>query len=140
MGTSFLYLEETFPIPVLQAMNKCNFFQNNPGLLGSPYQVQFPVSLSIFHEFISALEGNAIKITNTILTELDRLCDAFGFSELAAKSSDFRLSMNFKEREREAEDADARGRIAAQHSHVIAMLQVKKGFWIQSIAFGAHQI
>jgi hypothetical protein len=55
------------------------------------------------------------------------LCNEFGFSEPAAKLSEFRLSMSFKE----SEDADARGRIAAreekanQHSHLIAILQDK---------------
>jgi hypothetical protein len=39
------------------------------------------------------------------------LCDEFGFSELAAKLSDFRPSMDFKETETETEvkDADAYG-------------------------------
>jgi hypothetical protein len=116
-------------------MTKCSLFQNNPTLLGSSYWVQSPVSLSVFREFISALEGNVIKITTTNFTELDRLCVEFGLTEIAAKLSEFRPSMAFKEAEAkaevEAEDADARGRIAAleenanQNSHVIAMLQNK---------------
>jgi hypothetical protein len=75
------------------------------------------------------LDGNAIKITDTNYTELEWLCDEFGFSELAAKLSDFHPSIVFKKEE--TEDADARGRIAAldetanQHSHVIAMLENK---------------
>jgi hypothetical protein len=95
--------------------------------LVSPYRVQSSVSLSIFREFLSAFEGNAINIMDTNFTELDRLCDEFGFSELAVKLSEFCPSMDFKE----AEDADARGRIAVleeesnQHSHVIAILQDK---------------
>jgi hypothetical protein len=126
-SVTLLHPKETFTIPTLQAMTKCSLFQNNPTLLVSPYRILSPVSLSIFREFISALKGNAIKITNTNFTELHRLCDEFGFSELAAKLSEFRPSMDFKE----AEDADARGRIAAlkeqsnQHSHLIAMLQDK---------------
>jgi hypothetical protein len=77
------------------------------------------------------LEGKAINITNTNLTELDRLCEEFHFSELATKISEFRSSMDFKEGETETEDADARGRMVAleeeanQHSHVIVMLQDK---------------
>jgi hypothetical protein len=39
------------------------------------------------------------------------LCDEFGFSELGAKLSEFRPSMDLKEPE--TEDADARRRIAA---------------------------
>jgi hypothetical protein len=89
-------------------MNKCSLFQNNPSLLVSTYRIQSPVSLSIFWEFLSALEGNAINITDAHFAELHQLSKEFRFSELAAKLSEFRPSMNFKE----AEDADARGRIA----------------------------
>jgi hypothetical protein len=124
---TLLHPEKMFTIPILQAINKCSLFQNTPTLLVSPYRIQSSVSLSIFQEFLSALEGNPINITDTNFTELDRLCKEFGFSELAAKLSEFRPSMNFKE----TEDADARRRIAAleeksnQHSHVIVMLQDK---------------
>jgi hypothetical protein len=110
-------------------MTKCNLFQNNVTLLVSPYQVQSSVSLSIFREFLSALDGNAIKITDTNYTELERLCNEFCFTELAAKLSEFRPSLDLKEAE--TEDADARGRIAVleettnQHSHVIAILEDK---------------
>jgi hypothetical protein len=126
-SVTLLHPKETFTIPALQAMTKCKIFQNDSTLFGSPYQVQSSVSLSVFREFISALEGNAINITDTNFTELQRLCEEFGFSEIAAKFSEFRPLMDFKE----AEDADARGRIAAleekanQHSHIIAILQDK---------------
>jgi hypothetical protein len=69
------------------------------------------------------LEGNTINITNTHLTELHQLCEEFCFSELAAKLSEFRRSVDFKE----SEDAD--GRIAALEEKVehceyeIAILQ-----------------
>jgi hypothetical protein len=59
------------------------------------------------------LNGNAIKITETNFTELDWLCDEFGFTELATKLSQFRPSMDLKKAEEaETEDADAYGRIA----------------------------
>jgi uncharacterized small protein (DUF1192 family) len=124
-----IHPEETFTIPALQLMIKCSFFQNTPTLLVSPYRVQSSVSLSIFREFISTLKGNVINITDTNFTELDRLCEEFGFSELATKLSEFRPSMRFKEGETEDADADAGVRIASleetanQHSHVIAILQ-----------------
>jgi hypothetical protein len=114
-------------------MNKCNLFEKDPTFSDSPYRVQSPVSLSIFCTFVSALEGNAINITDRNLTELTQFCEEFVFTEIAAKLSEFRPSMDFKEGEAKAgtEDADARGRIAAReekanpHSHVIAMLQDK---------------
>jgi hypothetical protein len=86
---TLLHPEETFTIPILQVINKCCLFQSNPRLLISPYRVQSPVSLSIFREFISALEGNAIEITDTNWRELDRLCKEFNFDEFAAKLSKF---------------------------------------------------
>jgi hypothetical protein len=130
-SVTLLHPEETFKIPALQAMNKCGLFQNNPTLLISPYRLQSLVSLSIFRGFLSAIEGNAIKITDTNFTGLHRLCEEFGFSELAAKLSKFRPSMDVAEEELEAQDADVRERIAVleemvnQPSHVIAILQEK---------------
>jgi hypothetical protein len=120
---TLLHPEETFTIPVRLAINKCRLFQNNPTLTASPYRVESPVSLSIFREFLSALEGNAINITDTNFTELDRLCNEFGFTEVAAKLSEFRPLMDFKEPKVEVEDADARGRIA--------VLFEKKMIWRQ---------
>jgi hypothetical protein len=98
-------------------------------------RVQFPVSLSlalslsIFREFICALDWNAIKITDPNFIELEEFC----FIELAAKLSEFRPSINFKEgaTNTSVEDVDACGRIvfleekANQHSNVIAKLQDK---------------
>jgi hypothetical protein len=108
-------------------MTKYSSFQNNPTFLVSPDRVQSHVSLSIFRQFYLRIGRNAIKITDTNYTELERLCEEFGFSELAAKLSEFRPSMDFKE----TEDVDAHGRIVAleekanQHSHGIAMLEDK---------------
>jgi hypothetical protein len=111
--------------------------KKNPTLSLSPSQVISAVSLSIFREFISALEGNAINITDINFIELDQLCEEFGFTEIGAKLSEFHPSMYFKESESksksetEAEDANSRGRIAAlkakaQHCEdEIAILQNK---------------
>jgi archaellum component FlaC len=126
-SVTLLHPEETFKIPVLQVINQCSLFQKDPTLLATRYRVQSPVSLSIFREFISALEGNTIKITDTNFTELTQLSEEFGFSELATKLSEFRPSMDFKE----AEDSDSRGRIAAleekanEHDHDVEVLQNK---------------
>jgi hypothetical protein len=99
---TLLYPEQLFKIPAhLQVMNKCSLFQNN---------ATFWFLLTGFNLlFLSALDGNAIKITDTNFTELKQLCDEFGFTELATKLSEFRPSMDLKEAETEPEDADARG-------------------------------
>jgi hypothetical protein len=90
-----------------------------------------PVSLSIFQEFLSALEVNVINITATTFTQLLQLCEEFDFSDIAPKLSEFRISMDFQDAATETEDSNAGGRIAvveekgSQHSHVIAILQDK---------------
>jgi hypothetical protein len=69
----------------------------------APYRVQSPVSPPILRELISALDGNAINITDTNYTELQQLSTEFGFSGISAKLSEFRSSMDLKETETEAE-------------------------------------
>jgi hypothetical protein len=109
---TLLYPEQMFKIPaLLQVMNKCSLFQNN-----TTFFIWFLIT-GFNLLFLSALDGNAIKITDTNFTELDWLCDEFGFTELATKLSEFRPSIDLKEVETEAEaeteteteDADARG-------------------------------
>jgi hypothetical protein len=84
-SVTLIHPEKTFTVSIVQAVNKCSLFQNNPTLLASPYRVQFSVTLSVFQDFLSALEGNAVKIKDTNLTGLERLCSEFGFSEFAGK-------------------------------------------------------
>jgi hypothetical protein len=86
---TLIHPEETVKVPTLQVITKCSLFQNNPTFLISPYKIQSSVSLSIFQEFISALEGKAVKITDTNLTELQRLCEEFGFEGSSAEFSKF---------------------------------------------------
>jgi hypothetical protein len=46
--------------------------------------VRSPVSLADFRDFVSALEDNAVKITNRNFKGLSPLCDEFGFGDFAA--------------------------------------------------------
>jgi hypothetical protein len=105
---TLIHPEETRELPAYQVTTKCSLFQNNVTLITAPYRVQSSVSLSIFQDFISALEGNAVKITDTNFTEFQRLCEEFGFKGFAARLSEFRPSMDFKE----AKQADLGERIA----------------------------
>jgi hypothetical protein len=84
-----VHSDETFTVPAVQAISKCDLFQKNPALTALPYRVQSPVTLSVFQEFVSELEGNSVNITDTNLTALQLLCEEFGFDEFAAKLSDF---------------------------------------------------
>jgi hypothetical protein len=116
---------ERVTIPLREVINKCRLFENNFNLATSPYKVQSSVSLSIFREFISALKGETINITDTNFRGLEELCEEFGFSEFSAKLSKFHPSIAFKE----SEDCNSRERIAIiegkteQHDHDIAILQ-----------------
>jgi hypothetical protein len=122
-------------------------------LPGSISGFSVSLSLSIFREFICALDGNVIKIEikDPNFIELEQFCEDFGFMELGVKLFDFRPSMNFTEgaaasaseatseaaskakteteTETEVKDMNAHGRIAAheekanQHSNVITKLQ-----------------
>jgi hypothetical protein len=97
-SVTLLHLEDTVTIPIIQAVTKCSLFENNPILLLSPYRVQSPVSLSIFREFVTALEGQTVNITTTNLSELEQLCEEFGFTEFSVKLSKFCLRSDNSQR------------------------------------------
>jgi hypothetical protein len=61
---TLLYSEEMFKIPALHILKQMQFILISSNIFGSPSRVQSPVSLSlsIFREFICALNRNAIKI------------------------------------------------------------------------------
>jgi hypothetical protein len=84
-----LHPEETFRVPAFQAITKCNLFQRNPSLIAVRYRLQSPVTLFIFRAFVCELEGHTVNIRDTNLTELQLLCEEFGFDEFAAKLSRF---------------------------------------------------
>jgi hypothetical protein len=84
-SVTLIHPEDSLTIPVHQAISKCSLFQNNPTLTISPYRVQSSVSLSIFREFISALEGKSVKITAMNFGGLNQLCEEFGFTEFSSK-------------------------------------------------------
>jgi hypothetical protein len=86
-SVTLIHPEDRVTISIHQAINKCSLFANNPTLTVSPYRVQSPVSLSIFKEFVTALEGKTVNITTTNLIGLEQLCEEFGFSEFSSKVS-----------------------------------------------------
>jgi tRNA pseudouridine-54 N-methylase len=92
-----IHPEDKVTVPVHQAITKCSFFEKNPAVTISPYRVQFPVSLSLFREFVTALEGKAVNIMDTNLSGLRRLCEELSFSDFAAKLSEFRSLIVLKE-------------------------------------------
>jgi hypothetical protein len=87
-SVALAHSEERLAARTLEAMNKCSLFQENPALSAAQYRVRSSVIVSTLREFISELEGKAVKITDTNLTGLQPLREAFGFDEFAAKVQD----------------------------------------------------
>jgi hypothetical protein len=81
---TLLHLDVPFTIPAHQLMAICSLFQENLLFLDSTDRVQSPVSLLIFRECLSILEGNTLEITATNLTGFERLSPEFGVTELAS--------------------------------------------------------
>jgi hypothetical protein len=88
-SVTLIHPQDSVTIPVHQAITKCSLFQKNPTLTVSSYRVQSPVSLSIFREFVSALEGKSVNVTAINFRELNRLSEEFGFTEFSAKLWNF---------------------------------------------------
>jgi uncharacterized coiled-coil protein SlyX len=78
-------------------VRKSDLFADNPTLAGSPYTLKSEVSLSDFREFVAALEGRRVTITNTNFDGLSRLCQEFSFQDFGTQLQQFRASGNFKE-------------------------------------------
>jgi hypothetical protein len=106
VSITLVHPEATLTVPALDAIKKCSLFQSNPALAAAPYNLRSSVPLSLFRQFVSALEGNAIEITSANFSGLSQLSDEFGFSELRSKLSESPPL-------HEVEDAEARSRIAA---------------------------
>jgi hypothetical protein len=88
-SVTLVHPEATVTVPVVPAIAKCSLFENNPALTAAPYRVQSPVPLPLFQEFVCALKGKAVNITDANFRGLRRLCDEFGFSAFAATLSEF---------------------------------------------------
>jgi hypothetical protein len=88
-----IHPEEQCQLP-LEAIEKCTLFKNNRNLAASPYAVQSSVSVGVFRDFISALGGKDIEITEANHIGLSQLAAEFGCSDLSG-----RLLQTFKEGE-----------------------------------------
>jgi hypothetical protein len=94
---TLVHPEAPLPVPTPLLVSKCDLFSDNPGLVVSPYAVQSPVSLSDFREFVLALEGTTVKVTNDNFSGLLHLCAEFAFRALFARLLQFRDSRDFQE-------------------------------------------
>jgi hypothetical protein len=91
---SLIHPHETLKVSAQFLAQKCDLFSDTPTFAISHYSLKSQVSLSDFREFVSALEGAPVTITNNNFTGLSHLCDEFHFHDLAAQLSQFRKSGN----------------------------------------------
>jgi hypothetical protein len=102
----------TATVSVRRLAGQCTLFAGDPALAAPPYTVRASVPLSLFRDFVAALEGEAIQITNGTVGGLSLLCAEFGFQALTAKLSEFRASPAFRPAQA-MDDCEARLRLAA---------------------------
>jgi hypothetical protein len=90
---SLVHPAEQKTVQAVQLTTKCDLFRNNPELLTRPFSVKSsnPVSVSVFREFVSALEDCEIEITTANVAGLSELSAEFGFASLSKRLSAFRL-------------------------------------------------
>jgi hypothetical protein len=131
-SVTLLHPEQIIKILTLKAMTKCSLFQNNPTLSIVPYRVQSPVSFSIVRQLIRALKGNANSVTDTNDTKSQQLCVEFGFSELAAKLSDFLAWMDLKKPEREAKPQTGPAPAAETEAEAETEIEVETGAEVET--------
>jgi hypothetical protein len=89
-SVTLVHPEEQREIPIDQAITKCSLFKNNPSLTSVPYIVRSIVPVVIFREFVSELQGSAVKITDLNFPKLFELCEEFGLADFRAKLLGFR--------------------------------------------------
>jgi hypothetical protein len=133
MSVALVHPRERCEVSAAQLILKCTVFKSNLALLSAPYAVKSSVSLEVFREFLSALDGFAVAIGSANFAGLSLLCAEFGFEGLRERLSEFRRSADFAGEAGETADAEARARIAALEARALerdretAVLQAEFG-------------
>jgi hypothetical protein len=70
------------PYHELAVHDQCDPFNNNPGSTMSPPRSQSDISLGVFQDFVSALEGTPTNIKHTVCPRLSQLSHLFGFRSI----------------------------------------------------------
>jgi hypothetical protein len=92
-STPIIHREGTFNIPSGQLILNCELLVNDFDLLSSPYRVQSPVSFDSLRLFLDAIKGDDIPLELESLSDLDLLCDEFGFQQLKERITTRRQSL-----------------------------------------------
>jgi hypothetical protein len=66
-------------------VSKCDLFSDDPGFAAVPYDLKSHVSVSDFRQFVSALEGTTVTVTNNNFKGLSQLCEEFHFRDFVGR-------------------------------------------------------
>jgi uncharacterized coiled-coil protein SlyX len=113
-GVTLLLSGANFSIGLRPLVANCDLFATNAALAGRPYRVRSSVPLGVFRQFLAAIEGKGVDVTNENVSGMAQLCNEFGFQSLSSKLSAFRNSITYKD----SADAEARSRISALEERV----------------------
>jgi hypothetical protein len=94
---TLIHLQQCVEVSGRTLVQKSDLFANDLTLVSSPYALKSQVSLAHFREFMEALEGTEVTITNENFGGLSQLCQEFGFQAFVTRLSQFRQSGDFKE-------------------------------------------
>jgi hypothetical protein len=125
---TLVHPDATLQVPSRLLVTKCDLFVDDPGLAALPYDLKSRVPVSDFREFVSALEGRTVKVTNNNFKGLSELCDEFRFRDLSAQLSQFRESGDFKE---DAVLLSVLEERMQQHDREIEVLHAELSRWLQ---------
>jgi hypothetical protein len=96
-AVTLVHPNATLQVPVRLLTSKCDLFGGDPGLTAFPYHLKSQICVSDFREFVSALKGTTVKVTNNNFRGLSQLCEEFRFRDLDGPLSEFRKSGDFPE-------------------------------------------
>jgi hypothetical protein len=99
--------EEQCEVLALHVVNKCTLFRNDVALAAVPDKIRSSVPLSVFLQFVLALTGNPVTVTDANLPGLFLLCEEFDFETLGAQLFEFKQLT----RQNQIEGAETRARI-----------------------------
>jgi hypothetical protein len=121
MARTFLvHPDERCAISSNLIVSKCDLFKRDPTLTLKPYSIKSRVAVSVFRDFISALKGELVPITNENLSGLLDLSREFGFQDLTVHVERFQELQTYKQNSLKEEDG-VHGRLARLEEHTVRL-------------------
>jgi lambda repressor-like predicted transcriptional regulator len=131
-SVTLIHPEEEWKVLVLHVVTKCTLFQNHVLLATGRYKIRSSVPLDVFQQFVLALNGASVTITEANLSGLFLLSEEFGFEALYLQLLEFKGSTKQRRKENTEicerlaaleERATTFGEQSQQQEHGIEMLQ-----------------